>query len=79
MEDNKDFPIHYQTFTTQLQSMLNQTEPFVTVSRAATRLKSIFTTLQTYNILFVTPEKLQLGRRSWNHVYSPAALNQGDK
>ena len=37
----KEIPIHFNTLISQYQTIRNQSQPFVNVSRAATRLKSI--------------------------------------
>ena len=71
---SKNIPIHYNTFTSQFQTISSQSEPFVNVSRAATRLKSVFITLdKTFEADRITP-----GRRSWNDFYSPGSNSNRD-
>jgi hypothetical protein len=68
---SKDIPIHYNTFTSQFQTILAQDEAFVNVSRAATRLKSVFISLdKTFAGTRITP-----GRKWWNDLLSPASDN----
>ena len=42
---SKDIPIHYNTFVSQFQTITGQEAPFANVSRVATRLKSVFVSL----------------------------------
>jgi len=41
----KSLPINYQTFSSQMQTILNMQKPNVNVTRALTRLKTVFVTL----------------------------------
>ncbi len=69
---SKEIPIHYNTFSSQFQTITGQEEPFINVSRAATRLKSVFVSLDknlTSGIRFGP------GRKSWNEFFSPASEN----
>jgi len=42
----KSFPINYNTFVSQIQTITNQSAPYINVSRALTRLKSVFVSLE---------------------------------
>ena len=50
LNEGKSLPLHYNTFISQMQTIAGQDAPLVTVSRAITRLKSVFVTLvKDYN------------------------------
>lgn len=68
---SKDIPIHYNTFVSQFQTITGQEEPFVNVSRAATRLKSIFVSLDKDRV----GARAGAGRKWWNDFFSPAWAN----
>ena len=77
--DVKEIPIHYTTLISQYQTIRNQNQPFVNVSRAATRLKSIFVSFDK-DIPNGTTERpwtyrLTPTRKSWNEFYSPGSFN----
>ena len=42
----KSLPINYNTLVSQMQTILGQEKPSINVSRALTRLKSVFVTLE---------------------------------
>ena len=67
---SKEIPIHYNTLTSQYQTITEN--PFINVSRAATRLKSIFVTLDKDA---TTALPATAGRKAWNSFYSPASVN----
>ena len=68
---SKDIPIHYNTMTSQFQTIIGQDEAFVNVSRAATRLKSVFVSLdKTF-----AGTRTTAGRKWWNDFFSPASDN----
>jgi len=80
--DVKEIPIHYTTLISRYQTIRNQNQPFVNVSRAATRLKSIFVSCDKdfpkggASDLFnyrSTPT-----RKPWNDFYSPGSNNNND-
>jgi hypothetical protein len=64
---SKEIPIHYQTLTSQFQTVGQ--DPFINVSRAATRLKSIFVTLDKN----FAGTRLTAGRKAWNDFFSPGS------
>lgn len=70
---SKEIPIHYNTFSSQFQTISGQDEPFVNVSRAATRLKSVFI---SFDKNFTNDERISPIRKSWNDFYSPASISQ---
>jgi hypothetical protein len=71
---SKETPIHYNTLTSQFQTIFGVDEAFVNVSRAATRLKSVFVSLdKTFTGYQITP-----GRKWWNDFFSPASDNNRD-
>jgi len=74
--DVKEIPIHFNTLISQYQTIRNQSQPFVNVSRAATRLKSIFVSFDK-DIPKVTPftRRSTATRKSWNEFYSPGSNN----
>ena len=77
VEENKDFPIHYTSIISQMQSIINQTEPMVNVSRSCTRLKSVYITLQKDLLGYLNADTSH-GRKTWNTFYSPASFQQVD-
>jgi hypothetical protein len=62
----KSLPINYQTFVSQLQTIENTQKPNVNISRALTRLKSVFVTLVKDQESITAP-----GRKDWNTFFSP--------
>jgi hypothetical protein len=65
----KSLPITYNTFISQIQTIAGQDNPLVTVSRAITRLKSVFVTL---NKDYSSTERAKLvGHKFWNDFFSP--------
>lgn len=65
----KSLPINYQTFVSQLQTIENTQKPNVNISRALTRLKSVFVTLIKDQETTLAP-----GRKEWNTFFSPMSL-----
>ncbi len=66
----KSLPISYNTFVSQMQTITGQDAPLINVSRALTRLKSVFVTLHkdgtdAYN------------RQFWNNFFSPMQPDNG--
>ena len=61
----KSLPISYNTFVSQIQAANSTDKNLINVSRALTRLKSVFVTLQKD-----TPAG-ELTRKSWNTFHSP--------
>ena len=68
---SKEIPIHYNTLTSQFQTIIGQDEAFVNVSRAATRLKSVFVSLDKTQ----AGDRLTNGKKWWNDFFSPASAN----
>ena len=64
----KSLPITYNTFISQMQTIVGQDNPLITVSRAITRLKSVFVTLVKDHTGETIPND---GRKVWNDFFSP--------
>jgi hypothetical protein len=61
----KSLPISYNTFVSQYQSANTTDKNLINVSRALTRLKSVFVSLQK------TEPVAEFGRKPWNTFHSP--------
>ena len=69
----KSLPITYNTFVSQMQTIAGQDAPLINVSRALTRLKSVFVTL---NKDLTTGDRSELmGRKNWNDFFSPMSYD----
>jgi hypothetical protein len=66
----KSLPINYNTMVTQVQTITGQVRPRINVTRALTRLKSVFVTLDKDLAL----EDTTKGRKDWNDFFSPLHL-----
>jgi hypothetical protein len=64
----KSFPISYNTFISQMQTIAGQDNPLINVSRAITRLKSVFVTL---NKDMTGGRTDKVGIKFWNDFFSP--------
>ena len=60
----KSLPISYNTFVSQIQSITGQDAPLINVSRALTRLKSVFVSLHKDG-------SDKWNRKFWNNFFSP--------
>jgi hypothetical protein len=73
----KALPINFSTYVSQTQSLLSsadqgQQKIRLNVTRALSRLKSVFVTLEKTPDLTITADlPLYLGRKEWNNFYSP--------
>ena len=72
----KSLPISYNTFVSQMQTIAGQEKPLINVSRALTRLKSVFVTLQ--KDYTHTKRAALLGRNGWNDFYSPLSSDNSE-
>jgi len=72
----KSLPISYNTFVSQMQTIAGQNAPLINVSRALTRLKSVFVTLT--KDLTAAPRNTYAGRKQWNDFFSPMSSNNTD-
>ena len=72
--ESKEIPIHYNTLNSQFQTITANSDPFINVSRAATRLKTVFVTLDKD----ITGTRATAGRKFWNDFYSPGHVNNRD-
>jgi hypothetical protein len=70
----KSLPINYNTFVSQTQTITNMDKPSVNVSRALTRLKSVFVTLDKDNI---ENPGFKPGAKSWRAFWSPMSPENG--
>jgi hypothetical protein len=61
----KSLPISYNTFVSQFQAANTTDKNLINVSRALTRLKSVFVTLQK------DTDATEIARKPWNTFYSP--------
>jgi len=64
----KSLPISYNTFVSQMQTIAGQDAPSINVSRALTRLKSVFITLTKDAI---NNRANKPGMKFWNDFFSP--------
>ena len=64
----KSLPISYNTFVSQMQTIAGQDKPLINVSRALTRLKSVFVTLLKD---FSGTRATLTHRKTWNDFFSP--------
>ena len=71
----KSLPISYNTFVSQIQTITGQNAPLINVSRALTRLKSVFVTLAKD---YGGNRNLLLGRKPWNDFFSPMSQDNVD-
>jgi len=69
----KSLPISYNTFVSQMQTISGQDRPLINVSRALTRLKSVFVTLaKDVESKDKSYDRYKLyGRKNWNDFFSP--------
>ena len=67
----KSLSINYNTYVSQMQSIIDQVKPSVNISRALTRLKTIFVSFEKDNVQNAgyTP-----GARPWRTFWSPMAM-----
>ena len=77
----KSFPISYNTFVSQMQTIAGQTAPLINVSRALTRLKSVFVALQkdTSSTTLSNDRFKYYGRKPWNDFFSPISHENRDR
>ena len=68
----KSLPINYNTWVSQYQSIAQQKAPTINVTRALTRLKSVFVSLDKD---FNGVARKKAFRKYWNDFYSPAYLD----
>ena len=71
----KSLPISYNTFVSQMQTIAGQNAPLINVSRALTRLKSVFVTLAKD---YGGNRAVLLGRKPWNDFFSPMCRENAD-
>ena len=71
----KSIPINYNTFVSQMQTIIGEKKPSVTITRALTRLKSVFVTLD--KDLSPAQKLADPGCKSWNTFWSPMFAENG--
>ena len=71
----KSLPISYNTFVSQMQTIAGQNAPLINVSRALTRLKSVFVSLAKD---YGGNRAVLLGRKPWNDFFSPMSRENTD-
>ena len=75
--NGKALPINFNTYVSQMQSLLSsadagQQKVRLNVTRALSRLKSVFVSLAKTPDLSITADvPYYLGRNEWNEFYSP--------
>ena len=68
----KSLPISYNTFVSQMQTIAGQDAPSINVSRALTRLKSVFITLtKDLSVSGARTASQHPGLKPWNDFFSP--------
>ncbi len=68
-------PLSYNTFVSQMQTIAGQSDVLINVSRAITRLKSVFVTLHKD---YDQGRSLFAGRKLWNDFVSPGYIENLD-
>ena len=68
-------PLSYNTFVSQMQTIAGQNDVLINVSRALTRLKSVFVTLHKD---YDQGRGLLSGRKLWNDFVSPGYIENLD-
>ncbi len=76
LSSGKSLPINYNTFVSQMQTITGQPKPSVNVSRALTRLKSVFVTLDKTLPMDVLIERP--GIKPWSLFWSPMSPENDD-
>ena len=76
LSSGKPLPINYNTFVSQVQTISKEPKPSVNVTRALTRLKSVFVTLDKD----LTDDKKahRPGLKPWNLFWSPMHIENDD-
>jgi hypothetical protein len=78
----KSLPINYNTYISQIQTLLSgengQKSVRLNITRSLSRLKSVFVTLDRKLQDSIANAKEFIGRKNWNDFYSPMWSFQGD-
>ena len=72
LEEGKKLTLNYNTFISQYQSIIDQTDMSINITRSLTRLKSVFVSLRRNYAL--APRVSMLSLKTWNDFFSPATL-----
>ena len=77
LQEGKSLPINYNTFVSQMQTVQGQEKPSVNVTRALTRLKSVFVTLDKdlEGTNATADRSAFVGRKAFNDFFSPMHVN----
>ena len=70
LEDGNKLTLNYNTFISQYQSIIDQTDMSINITRSLTRLKSVFVSLRKNYAL--APRVSMLSLKTWNAFFSPA-------
>ena len=76
LSSGKSLPINYNTFVSQMQTISKEPKPSVNVTRALTRLKSVFVTLD--KDLSADTKANRPGLKTWNMFWSPMSPESDD-
>ena len=76
LSSGKSLPINYNTFVSQMQTISKEPKPSVNVTRALTRLKSVFVTLD--KDLSADTKANRPGLKTWNMFWSPMSPENDD-
>ncbi|MFM7986885.1 MAG: hypothetical protein ACKPKO_46985, partial [Candidatus Fonsibacter sp.] len=71
LEDGKKLTLNYNTFISQYQTITDQTDFSINISRSLTRLKSVFVSL--WKNYTVSPRTTVVASKIWNDFFSPAS------
>ena len=73
LEDRKILTISYNTFISQYQSIISQTDISIQLTRSLTRLNLVFVSLWKYYA--AAPRTHMLVTRIWNDFFSPLSIS----
>ena len=71
LEEGKKLTLNYNTFISHYQTITNQTDFSINITRSLTRLKSVFVSL--WKDYAAAPRTTIVGSKNWNDFFSPAA------
>ena len=71
LEDGKKLTLNYNTFISQYQTITDQTDFSINISRSLTRLKSVFVSL--WKNYATAPRSSIVASKIWNDFFSPGA------
>ena len=71
LKGGKKLTLNYNTFISQYQTIIGQTDISIHITRSLTRLKSVFDSF--WKRLRSRPKRLTYSSQNWNDCFSPAA------